>query len=114
MQDGKKHPKNAGNANVGEKDEEDEDDKSADEDGGDKTVTKVRPEDMGHSQGQGSADAVVAGEQIHIDENVSEKERKKLAAKEAKKKRDELVSKMIKGAEDGLGAFADMTEMFTK
>lgn len=37
-----------------------------------------------------------------------------MAAKEAKKKRDQLVGKMVKGAESGLGAFADMTEMFTK
>lgn len=74
----------------------------------------MKPEDAGHSQGQGDADVVVAGEEIHIDEKVSEKERKKLAAREAKKKRDQLVSKMVKGAESGLGAFADMTEMFTK
>lgn len=57
---------------------------------------------------------MVAGEQIHVDENLSEKKRKKLAAREAKKARDQLVSKMVKGAEDALGAFADMTEMFTK
>jgi hypothetical protein len=45
---------------------------------------------------------------------VSEKKRKKLAAKEAKKKRDQMVGKMVKTTESTLGAFADMTEMFTK
>lgn len=77
-------------------------------------VVKTTPEEQGHSQGQGSADAVVAGEQIHVDPELSEKKRKKLAAKEAKKKRDDLVGKMTKAAEDGLGGFADMTEMMTK
>jgi uncharacterized membrane protein (DUF106 family) len=57
---------------------------------------------------------VVAGQEIHVDPELSEKKRKKLAAKEAKKKRDEMVGGMIKATESGLGAFADMTEMFTK
>jgi hypothetical protein len=57
---------------------------------------------------------VVAGEEIHVDPELSEKKRKKLAAKEAKKKRDQMVGNMIKATESGLGAFADMTEMFTK
>lgn len=113
-QDGKKHPKNAGNSAVGEKRHTDPEDQTSSSDDDDDPVTKIRPEDAGHSQGQGAADAVVAGEQIHIDEDVSDKKRKKLAAREAKKKRDQLVSKMIKGAETGLGGFADTTEMFTK
>ena len=57
---------------------------------------------------------VVAGQEIHVDPELSEKKKKKLAAKEAKKKRDEMVGGMIKATESGLGAFADMTEMFTK
>jgi hypothetical protein len=57
---------------------------------------------------------VVAGQEIHVDHELSEKKRKKLAAKEAKKKRDQMVGNMIKATESGLGAFADMTEMFTK
>ena len=74
----------------------------------------MNPGDEAHSQGQGSADAVVAGQEIHIDPELSEKKRKKLAAKEAKKKRDQMVGKMIKATETSLGGFADMTEMFTK
>jgi hypothetical protein len=49
-----------------------------------------------------------------VDPELSEKKRKKLAAKEAKKKRDQMVGNMIKTTESGLGAFADMIEMFTK
>jgi hypothetical protein len=45
---------------------------------------------------------------------LSEKKRKKLAAKEAKKKRDQMVGTMVKTLEGTLGAFADMTELFTK
>jgi hypothetical protein len=84
---------------------------SSDDDG---PVTKIDPGAEGRTQGLGSADAVVGGEEIHIDKDLSEKERKKLAAKEAKKKRDQMVGKMVKTTESGLGAFADMTEMFTK
>lgn len=45
---------------------------------------------------------------------MTEKQKKKKAQKIAKKKRDELVSKMTKGTQDGLGAAADMIERLTK
>lgn len=95
---------------MGEKVEDSSSDSSDDEG----PITKVNTGDVAHSQGQGSADAVVGGEEIHVDPELSEKKRKKLAAKEAKKKRDQMVGGMIKATESGLGAFADMTEMFTK
>jgi len=45
---------------------------------------------------------------------MSEKEKKKIASKAAKQKRDELVAKMTKGVEGGLGDVADMIERLTK
>lgn len=62
-----------------------------------------------------SADiAVIGGDKITSDKELSEKEKKKLASKAAKQKRDELVAKMTKGVESGLGDFADMIERMTK
>lgn len=49
-----------------------------------------------------------------VDGKASEKNKKKLAQHEAKRKRDEMVSKMTKATEDGLGALADTIERFTK
>jgi hypothetical protein len=66
------------------------------------------------SQGLESADVVIGGKKITADTELNEKEKKKLAQTEAKRKRDELVSKMTKATEDGLGAFADMMEVMTK
>lgn len=57
---------------------------------------------------------VVGGEKIIPNKPLDEKEKKKVAQKEAKRKRDEMVSKMTKGTEDGLGALADTIERFTK
>ena len=57
---------------------------------------------------------VVGGEQIIPKQELSEKEKKKLAQREAKRKRDELVSKMTKATEDALGGIADTMERFTK
>lgn len=57
---------------------------------------------------------VVGGEKVNADKPLSEKERKKLAAEAAKKKRDELVGKMTKATEDGLGSFADFMERMQK
>jgi hypothetical protein len=57
---------------------------------------------------------VVGGEKIVPDKPLDEKEKKKLAQREAKRKRDEVVSKMTKATEDGLGAFADLIERMTK
>ncbi len=45
---------------------------------------------------------------------MDEKAKKKLAQREAKRKRDEMVSKMTKATEDGLGAFADLMERMNK
>lgn len=75
--------------------------------------TKVDGDAAGN-QGLDSADVVIGGEKIEIDHDLNEKERKKLAAKEAKKKRDKMVGKMTRGTEDGLGALADTIERFTK
>ncbi|KAK4684455.1 hypothetical protein P7C73_g5722, partial [Tremellales sp. Uapishka_1] len=96
--DGQKKGKKAGNANVGEKIVESS---SESEDESEKP------------QGMDSADVVVNGEKININEPVSDKKKKKLAQKEAKKKRDEMVGKMIKATEGGLGDLADMMERFT-
>lgn len=57
---------------------------------------------------------MVGGEKIKTDKDLSDKEKKKLAQKEAKRKRDEMVSQMTKMTEDGLGAFADFMERMTK
>lgn len=65
-------------------------------------------------QGLESADVVVGGEKIKTEKPLTEKEKKKLAQKEAKRKRDEMVSNMTKMTEDGLGAFADFMERMTK
>jgi hypothetical protein len=61
-----------------------------------------------------SAAVVIGGEQIIPDKPLNEKEKKKLAQREAKRKRDELVSKMTKITEDTLGGLADTIERFTK
>ncbi|ORY32602.1 hypothetical protein BCR39DRAFT_564238 [Naematelia encephala] len=104
--DGRKKGKEAGNANVGEK-SRDSDTSSDDDDDIDK-----RPQGE-HAQGLESADVVVGGEKISSNKPISDKEKKKLAQKEAKRKRDELVAKMTKATETGLGAFADTMERFT-
>lgn len=106
----------AGNAAVGEKsrsDDDDSDDDDVDFNSSGVKRTKVHGDAAG-AQGVDSADVVIGGEKIEIDENLDEKKRKKLAAKEAKRKRDEMVGKMTKGTEDGLGALADTIERFTK
>lgn len=65
-------------------------------------------------QGEESADLVIGGEKITHDDKMTEKQKKKAAQALAKKKRDELVAKMTKGTQDGLGAAADMIERLTK
>lgn len=65
-------------------------------------------------QGLQSADVIIGGEKIKMDEEMSEKKKKKIARQEAKRKRDEMVSTMIKGTEQGLGAFADFMERMQK
>jgi hypothetical protein len=45
---------------------------------------------------------------------MTEKERKKTEAKEAKRERDQMVGKYIKLTQDGLGDVADLSEIFTK
>lgn len=127
-QDGRKKGKNAGNAQVGEKiysdsnDDSDDDDDSYDDLASPKDAAHTDGSNLGeraegkheHGQGTQSADIVIAGEQINHEGELSEKKKKKIAQAAAKKKRDELVAKMTKGTQDGLGAAADMIERFTK
>lgn len=56
----------------------------------------------------------MGGEKIVPNKPLGEKAEKKLAQREAKRKRDEMVSKMTKATEDGLGALADLIERMTK
>ncbi|KAE8537706.1 hypothetical protein D1P53_005762 [Cryptococcus gattii VGV] len=107
--DGKKKGKEAGNANVGEKEEEPE--SSSSEDEGSVKTAPVGEE--GKPQGLESADIVIGGEKITPDKPLTDKEKKQLAQREAKRKRDEMVSKMTKLTEDSLGTFADAIERFT-
>lgn len=104
--DGKKKGKEAGNSNVGEKEEEPESSSSEDE-----AAVETAPVD-GKPQGLESADIVIGGEKITPAEPLNDKEKKKLAQREAKRKRDEMVSKMTKLSEDGLGTVADSIERF--
>ncbi|KIR55879.1 hypothetical protein I315_01761 [Cryptococcus gattii Ru294] len=107
--DGKKKGKEAGNANVGEKEEEPESSSSEDE-----VSVKTAPVgEEGKPQGLESADIVIGGEKITPDKPLTDKEKKQLAQREAKRKRDEMVSKMTKLTEDSLGSFADAIERFT-
>ena len=117
-QDGSKKGKNAGNSAVGEKQHHSDLESDSDDDEDDAIQKKG---DVGADKPQGteSADLVVAGEKIDVADHkdgkeISEKEKKKLLAKEAKKKRDELVGKMTKSTEVGLGSFADLIERMTK
>ncbi len=74
----------------------------------------INKDDPTH-QGLESADvAVIAGDKISSDKDMTEKEKKKLASRAAKQKRDEMVAKMTKGLESGLGDLADMIERLTK
>ncbi|WVQ82424.1 hypothetical protein IAT38_004552 [Cryptococcus sp. DSM 104549] len=107
---GRKGSKESGNANVGEKTAESS---SSDEDPEEDEMNPEREKQKDGAQGLDSGDVVIGGETITPDKPLSDKEKKKLAQREAKRKRDEMVSKMIKGTEDGLGAFADMMERFT-
>nr|ODN82538.1 hypothetical protein L203_05347 [Cryptococcus depauperatus CBS 7841] len=95
--DGSKEGKAAGNANVGEKNEE-------------SSLSSSDFNEEDKPQGEDSAEVIVGGEKIVPSKPMSEKERKQLAQTEAKRKRDQMVSKMTKATEDGLGAFADMAE----
>ena len=108
-QDGRKRGKEAGNANVGEKTIDSSSSSSDDED----APVKIRPTHDG-DQGLESAELVVGDEKIQADKNLSHKEKKKIQQKAAKRKRDEMVSKMTKITEMGLGAFADFMERMTK
>lgn len=59
----------------------------------------------------GSADAVVGGQKV---EAFDEDDKDKAAAIEVKRKRDEMVAKMCKGTETGLGGAADFVEILQK
>jgi hypothetical protein len=99
---------------VGEKSRTSDDD-SDDDDFNAAGVKRTKIDgDAAGAQGTDSADVVIGGEKIEIDKDLDEKERKKLAAREAKRKRDEMVAKMTRGTQDGLGALADTIERFTK
>ena len=107
---------------MGEKTLEESDDESddfADKDGVMGDTARSGASNINHlndhkDQGLQSADVVIGGEKIKMDEDIPEKKKKKLAQQEAKRKRDEMVSKMIKGTEQGLGAFADFMERMQK
>lgn len=124
--DGRKKGKEAGNSEVGEKQQgsdleydDPNDDEAIDQLAAHREAEGVHVEgtqdgEGADGQGMQSAAVVVGGEKIVPHTDLSEKERKKIAAREAKRKRDELVSKMVKQTELGFGAFADYVEMFTK
>ncbi|WVF71771.1 hypothetical protein IAT40_006579 [Kwoniella sp. CBS 6097] len=112
--DGRKKGKEAGNSNVGEKKGESSSSSSDIDDDvppGQPGVNRTAKQDQ--SQGLESGTVVVGGEKITPEKPLNEKEKKKLAQREAKRKRDEMVSKMTKATEEGLGAFADTIERFT-
>ncbi|ODN79884.1 hypothetical protein L202_03778 [Cryptococcus amylolentus CBS 6039] len=108
--DGRKKGKEAGNSEVGEKREDSSDSDSEDEFNPERTKVDGTSDT---AQGLDSAAVVVGGEKIVPEKPLTDKEKKKLASREAKRKRDETVSKMTKATEDGLGAFADLIERFT-
>lgn len=95
---------------MGEKQEESSSSSSSEDED---EVVKSRPAQDG-AQGLESAEIVLGGGKVQSDKPLTEKEKKKLQQKEAKKKRDEMVSKMTKATEVGLGEFADLTERLTK
>lgn len=102
-----------------EESSDDESDEFADKDGLTNDSAKSGASNINHlndhkDQGLQSADVVIGGEKIKLDEQISDKKKKKIAQQEAKRKRDEMVSKMIKGTEQGLGAFADFMERMQK
>ncbi|CAD6577000.1 MAG: hypothetical protein TREMPRED_001836 [Tremellales sp. Tagirdzhanova-0007] len=99
--DGRKKGKEAGNSTVGEK----QAGSSSDEDEAEKAKQTTPGE-----QGLESADVVIGGKQITPNKPLDEKAKNKLAQREAKRKRDEMVSKMTKATEDTLGALADLIE----
>ncbi|WWD17538.1 hypothetical protein CI109_101979 [Kwoniella shandongensis] len=107
--DGSKKGKQAGNSAVGEKERNETSSSSSSDD------DEKSPPGQNDNKAQGleSAQVIVGGEKITPNKPLDEKEKKKLAQREAKRKRDEMVSKMTKGTEDGLGAAADMIERFT-
>lgn len=94
---------------MGEKKADSSSSSSEDED----DEVKNRPTKEGE-QGLESADVVVGGEKIHSEKELTDKQKKKLAQKAAKQARDDMVSKMTKATEVGLGEFADLTERMTK
>ncbi|ORX36894.1 hypothetical protein BD324DRAFT_627598 [Kockovaella imperatae] len=106
--DGRKKGKAAGNSEVGEK--EVYSDSESSDSGSEEIVNK--PTEEG-AQGVESAAVVVGGEQVVPKTEMSEKEKKKLAQREAKRKRDEMVSKMTKATENALGSIADTMERLT-
>lgn len=101
----------AGNADVGEKAFLSSSSSSDSEEDG--TVV-VRDGEKQKSQGLAGADLVINGEKVSVDEPVSDKKKQKLAAAEAKKQRDAMVTQYTKAAEDGLGSLADTMERFAK
>ncbi|OCF31032.1 hypothetical protein I316_07303 [Kwoniella heveanensis BCC8398] len=112
--DGRKKGKEAGNSNVGEKKAGSSSSSSdVDDDVPPGQPAVNRTAKQGQAQGLDSGAVVVGGETITPEKPLNDKEKKKLAQREAKRKRDEMVSKMTKATEDGLGAFADTIERFT-
>ncbi|SCV70551.1 BQ2448_3313 [Microbotryum intermedium] len=103
-----------GNATVGRKQGadsyDDYSDSSEDEDNEDDKDAKTKVEVPAADGKEG--DVVVVGPDGQSEEKVSAKEKRKKAAREAKKKRDEKVGLMAKGLQDGLGDFADALERF--
>ena len=107
---------------MGEKDLESSDTESddfADKDGMMGESSREGASNINHlndhkDQGLQSADVVIGGEKIKLEDDIPEKKKKKIAQQEAKRKRDEMVGKMIKATEQGLGAFADFMERMQK
>lgn len=104
----------AGNADVGEKAFESSSSSSSDTDSEDEGAVVIRDGEKHASQGLAGADLVINGEKISANEPISDKKKKKMAAAEAKKQRDAMVTQYTKAAEDTLGSLADTMERFAK
>ena len=100
-----------GNSKVGEKNLEGSD-SDTENDLPEDDVKKVDVDDG--EQGTQDAAVVVGGEAIVPENELTDKEKKKLQQREAKRRRDEKVSKLTKTVQDVLGDSADLGERMTK
>lgn len=111
------HKGRKGNGDVGRKEGatymfSDDDSDSDDDD----QVVEAGPERAPKIEGQAfdEKQTVVAETKDGEQKELSEKQKRKLKAREAKAKRDAMVNHMARGAQDALGDFADACERFAK